>query len=111
MTISNVASSYARSAELGNSAWYVGNLFSFLAESADMGGALAIMEITVPQDAVPPPHTHSREDEFFYILEGEGTFTRGDESFDARPARSSGSPRASSTASPCGRRRPRRSCS
>ena len=36
-------------------------------------------EALVPPGGGPPPHVHSREDEGFYILEGEITFTIGDQ--------------------------------
>src|SRR3954465_4651871 len=35
-------------------------------------------EAIVPPGGGPPPHVHSREEEGFYVLEGEITFTIGD---------------------------------
>jgi len=35
----------------------------------------------VPAGGGPPPHVHSREEEGFYILEGEITFSVGQERF------------------------------
>ena len=29
------------------------------------------MEVSTPQGPAPPPHVHEREDEAFYVLEGE----------------------------------------
>lgn len=44
------------------------------AEETD--GAYSLFEIvTPPHDAGPPPHTHTREDEAFYVLEGEHIMT------------------------------------
>jgi quercetin dioxygenase-like cupin family protein len=40
---------------------------------ADSDGAAAIFYQTVPPAAGPPLHRHSREDEWFYVLEGEIT--------------------------------------
>jgi len=37
-----------------------------------------MFEAIVPPGGGPPPHTHSREEESFYVLEGEITFTIGD---------------------------------
>src|ERR1700680_1224304 len=37
----------------------------------DTGGTYAITEGTTPPKGGPPLHRHSREDESFYILEGE----------------------------------------
>ncbi len=37
----------------------------------DTAGAVAVMHITAPKMTGPPLHRHSREDEWFYVLEGE----------------------------------------
>ncbi len=37
----------------------------------DTGGRIAVTEVTVPPGDGPPPHVHDREDELFYILDGE----------------------------------------
>ncbi len=43
------------------------------------GGALAIIEGTLPPGEMIPPHTHSREDECAFVLEGELTVDVGGE--------------------------------
>ena len=43
------------------------------------------MEAIVPPGGGPPPHVHSREEEGFYILEGEITFQVGEERIVATP--------------------------
>ncbi len=53
----------------------VGDVYRFLATGADTGGTYALWEALVPPGGGPPPHVHSREEEGFYILEGEITFT------------------------------------
>jgi quercetin dioxygenase-like cupin family protein len=40
---------------------------------ADTGNAAAVMHLTVPKLSGPPLHRHSREDEWFYVLDGEIT--------------------------------------
>jgi quercetin dioxygenase-like cupin family protein len=42
---------------------------------ADTGGQYAVTESWTPPGAGPPPHRHSREEETFYVLEGEYEFT------------------------------------
>jgi mannose-6-phosphate isomerase-like protein (cupin superfamily) len=37
-----------------------------------------------PHDALPV-HTHDREDQLYYVLEGEGTIRMGDQDFELRP--------------------------
>ena len=55
----------------GRAAWVVGDLYTVKASGADTGGAFALIEVLVPPQSGPPPHVHSREDEAFYVLEGE----------------------------------------
>jgi len=53
----------------------VGDVYRFLATGDDTNGKYAMWEAIVPPGGGPPPHVHSREEEGFYILEGEITFT------------------------------------
>jgi len=55
----------------GRSAWVVGDLYTVKAGGEDTGGAFALIEVLVPSQSGPPPHRHRREDEAFYVLEGE----------------------------------------
>src|SRR5881394_1594984 len=52
----------------------VGDVYRFLATGDDTNGKYALWEAIVPPGGGPPPHVHSREEEGFYILEGEITF-------------------------------------
>jgi quercetin dioxygenase-like cupin family protein len=62
---------YKRSPELSNSRWYKGFLYSVLAGSSDTNEALNLAIAKMRPGAEPPPHIHTREDEFLYILAGE----------------------------------------
>jgi quercetin dioxygenase-like cupin family protein len=55
----------------GQSVWVVGDLYTVKASGKDTGGAYALIEVMVPPQSGPPPHLHHREDEAFYIVEGE----------------------------------------
>ncbi len=57
----------------------VGDVYRFLATGEDTNGRYAMWEAIVPPGGGPPPHVHSREEEGFYILEGEITLHLGDE--------------------------------
>lgn len=57
----------------------VGDIYRFLATGEETDGKYAMFEAIVPPGGGPPPHVHSREEESFLILEGEITFTVGDE--------------------------------
>jgi quercetin dioxygenase-like cupin family protein len=67
----------------GRSIWVVGDRYTIKARGNDTGGAFAMMEAIVPPGNGPPPHIHSREDEAFYVLEGELQFYTQDRSFTA----------------------------
>src|ERR1700676_3160476 len=56
----------------------VGDVYRFLATGDDTDGKYAMWEAIVPPGGGPPPHVHSREEEGFYILEGEITIQFGD---------------------------------
>ncbi len=43
-----------------------------IVSAEETGGAYSLFEVVIPpRDPGPPPHTHSVEDELFYVLEGE----------------------------------------
>lgn len=54
------------------------------ATAATTGGSLTIFE-EIPPLLDTPPHVHSREDELFYILEGEHIVRRGEMEFSVGP--------------------------
>jgi quercetin dioxygenase-like cupin family protein len=57
----------------------VGDVYRFLATGEDTNEKYAQWEAIVPPGGGPPPHVHSREEEGFYVLEGEISFTIGGE--------------------------------
>lgn len=59
----------------GRTVAVVGDVYRFLAMGEDTNGKYAMWEALVPPGGGPPPHVHSREEESFYILDGEITFT------------------------------------
>lgn len=59
----------------GRTVAVVGDVYRFLATGKETNGKYAVWEAIVPPGGGPPPHTHSREEEGFYILEGEITFS------------------------------------
>jgi quercetin dioxygenase-like cupin family protein len=63
----------------------VGDVYRFLATGEDTDGKYAMWEAIVPPGGGPPPHVHSREQEGFYILEGEITILVGDKRLVAGP--------------------------
>ncbi len=59
------------------SLWVLGVLVTYKVPSHRTGGAYALFEEATPPGAGPPPHVHHREDESFYVLEGEYEFLIG----------------------------------
>jgi quercetin dioxygenase-like cupin family protein len=68
--------------------WHMGSLFEWHVDGADSGGGLSLAEVLVRAGGEPPLHVHAREDEIFYVLEGDVTFMRGVERIDAGPGTS-----------------------
>ena len=64
-----------RTPRQGRTVALVGDVYRFLATGEDTNGKYALIEALVGPGGGPPPHVHSREEEGFYILEGEITFT------------------------------------
>ncbi len=70
---------------LERSVWYNGWLMTFLATAEDTQGKFALIESVARKGNVPPPHIHHREEETFYVLEGEMTVSVGDRTIKATP--------------------------
>lgn len=63
---------------LANTYWYAGTLVNVLIDGERTNGRYAQLEITTRPGSEPPPHTHAREDEAFYLLDGSIRFTVGE---------------------------------
>lgn len=84
---------YSHRASQEYSVWYLGCLFTVLADSEETGGQFGLIESLSPKGVEPPRHIHRREDESFYVLEGEITFYVGDETYKATPGTFVSAPR------------------
>lgn len=62
-----------------------GDRYRFLAMREVTGGKYGLLEATVPPGGGPPPHVHSREDEGFYVVDGEVTVYANDQKIVAGP--------------------------
>jgi len=56
------------------SLWVLGELVRYKVPSQRTGGAYTLFEVTTQPGAGPPPHVQHREDEAFYVFEGEYEF-------------------------------------
>ncbi len=63
----------------GESVWVVGDLITLKLTSEDTGGAFSLFEGAIPPGGGPPPHVQHREDESFYVMEGQFEFLVGED--------------------------------
>ncbi len=63
----------------GRALWHLGALLNFKALGAETDGEFWALEGLADQQMAVPLHSHSHEIEVWYVLEGEITFTIGDE--------------------------------
>ncbi|HEV2092507.1 MAG TPA: cupin domain-containing protein [Rubrobacter sp.] len=68
----------------GRAVWVSGGqLLTYKVTAEQTGGAYSLFEDTVPPRYGTPTHIHHREDESFYIVEGEFEFSRDGETIRA----------------------------
>ena len=69
----------------GEARWWLGALAEITVTAADTGGLLSIVEMTEPPGAEAPLHVHYREDESFYVIEGDVTVEVGETRIELGP--------------------------
>ncbi len=68
----------------GEARWWFGHLAVLKTTADDTAGQLTIVEITAPPGLEAPLHVHRRDDEGFWVLEGDLTLEVGDATIEAR---------------------------
>ena len=63
----------------GEAYWFFGGLTIIKSSGETTGGRVAVTENRMARGGGSPLHIHHREDEWFYVLEGELTFAVGGE--------------------------------
>jgi uncharacterized cupin superfamily protein len=63
----------------GEALWFMGGLTTIKAGGEQTAGRVAVTEQLAPRGSGSPLHVHHREDEWFYVIEGELTFWVGGE--------------------------------
>ncbi|MBA3358819.1 MAG: quercetin 2,3-dioxygenase [Thermoleophilaceae bacterium] len=74
MSTAAPASPIALRRDEGEAIWFLGVLATIKASKKTTDGRVAVIETLAPQGAGSPLHKHTREDEWFYVTEGELTF-------------------------------------
>jgi mannose-6-phosphate isomerase-like protein (cupin superfamily) len=70
----------------GERIWFVADTLTLKATAASTGKSYTVVECLTAPGGGPPPHVHTREDEFWYVL--DGTLIRiGDEVHAVGPGR------------------------
>lgn len=69
----------------GRAIWFLRNRMTVKATADSTGGAFGLVESWIAPGFSPPLHVHRREDEAFYVLEGELTMKCGERTFSAAP--------------------------
>jgi quercetin dioxygenase-like cupin family protein len=54
----------------GERIWIVGDTMTLKATEQTTGGSLVLLENLTAPGGGPPPHIHTREDEFWYVIDG-----------------------------------------
>ena len=67
----------------GKKLWVADELMTIKASGEDTGGAYSLTDSVVPPRGGPPPHIHHREDEVFWVLEGDLEVLVGENRFGA----------------------------
>jgi mannose-6-phosphate isomerase-like protein (cupin superfamily) len=67
----------------GRAVWFLRNHMTIKATAASTGGAFGLVESLIAPGFSPPLHVHHREDESFWVLEGEVSMRCGDRTFRA----------------------------
>jgi quercetin dioxygenase-like cupin family protein len=75
--------SQARSCQEGQSAWLGGLRVEIKIAGNQTGRAFSLVEATLEPGRLIPPHVHTREDEYSYVLEGEIGARIGDQIMQA----------------------------
>jgi quercetin dioxygenase-like cupin family protein len=59
--------------------WFIDNLVYVHIDGEASGGAYSLVEISAAKGSMPPLHVHRRDDETFYVLDGEIRLFVGDD--------------------------------
>jgi quercetin dioxygenase-like cupin family protein len=71
------------SADEGEALWFIGSLTTIKASGQSTAGRVAVIEHLSPRGSGSPLHVHHREDEWFYVIEGELTLWVGGRAISA----------------------------
>jgi quercetin dioxygenase-like cupin family protein len=65
--------------QTGEAYWVMGTRFTYLVTGTESGGSYFTLIVDVGPEQGPPPHIHHLEEEQFFVLEGQLTYSVGDQ--------------------------------
>ena len=69
----------------GEALWWFDGLARLKVTGEQSGGLFSLIEMLRPANAVVPPHVHHREDELFYLIDGELDVRVGERTVHGKP--------------------------
>src|SRR5919201_2484555 len=84
-TTPTISSGHALAGGEGERIWIVDDTMTLKATGESTGGSLVLLENLTSPGGGPPPHIHTREDEFWYVLDGTFEIRIGDEVYALGP--------------------------
>jgi len=76
---------YVREPDVAHAIWYMGSLMRLLATGRDTASLYALIDGFTPRGGEPPMHLHHREDEAYFVLDGELKVFLGERELRAGP--------------------------
>lgn len=78
MTLNVASGGYVLGRGDGEALWFSSDLLTYKATGEQTNGLLALAEVRASKGTGSPPHRHRREDEAWYVIDGELTLWLGD---------------------------------
>jgi len=77
----------------GEALWWFNGLATLKVTGEQSGGLFSLIEILYPAGGMVPRHVHHREDELFYLIDGELEMRIGERTIKAKPGTTLYAPR------------------
>jgi quercetin dioxygenase-like cupin family protein len=82
---SSPSSSNSSGSKKGQKFWLLGDTYTFHITGVETDVQYAVSELSSPPGGGPPLHSHTKETEGFYVIDGEFSFQYGDDNIVAKP--------------------------
>jgi len=93
MQVATQERSLGLASDEGEALWWFDGLAMLKVTGEQSGGQFSLIEMLYPAGAIVPRHVHHREDELFYLIEGELEMRVGERQISAKPGTTIFAPR------------------